>query len=605
MFKRSVWLALGLLLVTALVLTSCQTAAPSQTEGQTITGKVTQKEQPTPTETGTKEAAAPEEEGPEMVQDAFGRLVEKPQYGGTITYGLDKAAVLIDKDPARAGYAREMTVHVYEAPVMLDWAKGPAGTGENPMTAPYVAPQFYTGALAESWEITDDFQTVVLQVRRGVYFHDKPPVNGREMTPDDILASFNRYLESPAHAQWFRPEDVAPEEWYRMEKTGAWELTYTSPQPNPEIVKDLLALLVTPREMIEAYDTLNEVEQVIGTGPFILDDVVISSSATWKRNPNYWMMDPIFPDNRLPYVDAIRGIVIEDPSARLAALRTHKVDHNLWVSARDAKSLMDTNPELLYNTIVPGSVAGIYLRTDEEPWSDVRVRQALQMAVNYQEMAETIYEGTPYIVMWPIAEGMPGYTPLEELPDNLKDLWTYNPDKAKQLLTEAGYSNGIKATLNMSPYWEDPVTAVKMYWADIGVDVELRVVDDAAFFSTITGDYEDMITWFSGVASLDGVLVYVHGGKPSWMNVSKVNDPLAVEFAKKFEATLDPVERAELLRVENLRQMEQCYEIPFPADVNYRFWAPWIKGYHGENVDYLEHYAWIDQDLKYEITGQR
>jgi len=607
MFKKYVWLTISCLMVVALALSSCGPAAvEKEGEGTTVVGKVVEKEGTSVEEEEAVAEKEPEEEGPEMVVDAFGKLVEKPQYGGIITFPYEKAAILTDKDPARAGYAFEITTQVYESPIMLDWAKGPQGTGENPMESPYVLPEYYTGGLVESWEIID-FQTIILQVRHGVHFQDKPPVNGREMTADDILASFNRYLESPNHSFWFRPEETAPEDWYRMEKTGPWELTYTSPNQDPEILKHLADVPVTPKEMIEAHDTLNEVELVIGTGPFILKDVVISSSATFERNPNYWMMDPRHPDNRLPYVDGIKAIVIEDTSTRIAALRTHKLDYYLYVAPRDAKNLMKTNPELLYNTIVPASDAGAYMRTDLEdaPWSDIRVRQAMQMAVNYQEMADTIYEGTPYIMLWPIAPGMPGYTPFEELPDNLKELWSYNPEKAKQLLAEAGYPNGIKGVFNISLYWEDMVTALTQYWSEIGIDLELRVVDDAAFFSTLTGDYEDLITWFSGVGSLDGVLSYVHGGKPSWTNVSRVNDPLAVEFAEKFDSTLDSAERVELLRVENLRQMEKCWEIPVPALVNYRFWAPWCKGYQGENVRRPDHYMWIDQDLKYEITGQR
>ncbi|HEY90947.1 MAG TPA: ABC transporter substrate-binding protein [Dehalococcoidia bacterium] len=606
MFKKFIWLTISCLLVAALALSSCGPAAVEEKgEGTTVVGEVVEKEGPAVEEEAVVEEE-PEEEGPEMVVDAFGKLVEKPLYGGIITYPLEKAAILTDKDPARAGYAFEMTDQVYESPIIVDWAKGPQGTGETDFQSPYFLPDYYTGGLAESWEIID-FQTIVFQVRRGVHFQDKPPVNGREMTADDIIASFNRYLESPAWANWLRPEGTPPEEWYRMEKTGSWEITYTSTNPNPEILKDLASVPVTPIEMIQTYETLNEVELSIGTGPFILEDVVVSSSVTFMRNPNYWQMDYRHPDNRLPYADGIKGVVIEDISTRIAALRTHKVDYYLYVAPRDAKSLIKTNPELNYNAIIPASVAGAYMRTDLEdaPWSDIRVRQAMQMAVDYQEMAETIYEGTPYTLLWPIAPGMPGYTPFEELPDNLKELWTYNPDKAKQLLTEAGYPNGIKGIFNISLYWEDMATALQMYWADIGIDLEFRVVDDAAFFATITGDYEDLMTWFSGLGSLDGVLSFVHGGKPSWTNVSKVIDPLAVEFAEKFDSTLDSAERTELLRAENLRQMEKCWEIPVPALVNYRLWTPWFKGYQGENLSRPDRYAWIDQDLKYEITGQR
>jgi len=601
MVKKFVWIILSCLITAALVLSSCSTPVAEEEEGQTIIGEVTEQEG-----TEVEEGEEAGEEGDEMVLDAFGNLVEKPQYGGIITYAYDKDAVLIDMDPARAAYAHEMTAHVYESPFAIDWSKGPQGSGETDFQSPYFLPTYYTGALAESWEIVD-YQTVVFQVRQGVYFHNKPPVNGREMTADDIIASFNLYLESPNHSSWFRPEGVAAEDWHRMEKTGTWEITYTSPTPNPEIIKNLADVQVMAKEMVEGYNTRNEVSLSIGTGPFILTDVVTASSATFLRNDNYWQTDYRHPDNKLPYADGIRAVVIEDISTNMAALRTYKIDLNLYVAPRDGKNLIETNPEMQYNTIVPLMIALVHMRTDlaDEPYSDVRVRQAMQMALNYEEMAATIYEGSPYTMLYPIAPGMPGYTPYEELPANLQELWSYNPEKAKELLTEAGYPDGFDGVFNMSPYWEDMVIAMSQYWSEIGIDMELRVVDDAASFAAVTGDYEDLITWFIGTSYMNRALSYVNGGMPgNWMNISRVDDPLAVEFTEKFESTLDSAERVELLKAENLRQMELVWEIPSPALVNYRMWAPWIKGYVGENNDRPEKYMWVDQDLRYDITNR-
>jgi len=599
MVKKFVWIIISCLMAATLVLTSC-TPAAEEGEGQTIIGKVTEQE-------GTEiEEEEVEEEGPEMVRDAFGNLVEKPQYGGIITIPYDKGDSLTDKDPERGAFANDMTANTYESPMKVDWAKGPQGTGETEFQSQYLLPTYYTGALAESWEIVD-YQSVVFQVRQGVYFHNKPPVNGREMNADDIIATFNLYLQSQNYLNIMLPEGVAAEDWHRMEKTGAREITYTAPTPDPEIIKTLAAMPIMAKEMVEGYETRNEVELSIGTGPYILTDVVTASSATFVRNDNYWQTDYRHPDNKLPYADSIKGVVVEDISTRIAALRTHKIDYHLYIGPRDAANLMETSPEMQYNTIVPSLICLVHMRTDlaNEPWSDVRVRQALQMALDYQEMAETIYEGSPYTMLFPVAPGMPGYTPHEELPANLKELWSYNPDKAKELLAEAGYPNGFQAVFNMSPYWEDVVIAMTQYWADIGVDAELRVVDDAASFATVTGDYQDMITWFCGT-SLYANLSYVNGGKPgSWNNISRVTDPLSVEFTETFESTLDSDDRVELLRAENLRQMELVYEIPSPAMVNYRFWAPWIKGYAGENNTEPERYIWVDQDLKYEYTGQR
>jgi len=505
---------------------------------------------------------------------------------------------------------------MYECPVIVDWAMGPAGTGENPFTGHYVADEFLTGCLAESWEIVD-LSTIILQIRQGVHFHDKPPVNGREMTVDDIIATFLRYQKNPL-STWIRPKDIPYEEWTQMEQTGPWEITFTYFEPSIGMLSALYWLPITAKDAIETFEHLREPEACIGTGPFMLVDTVIGSSCTWEKHPNYWMMDPIHPENRLPYVDKLRGIDIPDYSTQLAALRTHKLDI-MGVGWEEAPTMMDTNPELLYRLNAPSGSSVIFMRTDieESKWADVKVRQALSLAIDQQAIADEFYMGNAYVITWPI---MPyhtsSYTPLEELPPNLRELWEHHPDKAKQLLAEAGYPNGFKCKVNIYAASADIMSIVKEYFAEIGVDLELVVHEGAAFGSVIYGrQYEDMIYSYWGNAAPDAALGWAHGGAPqSIYAFSNVTDPLAEEYMDTISVMVDPLERAELRRAENLRQMELVWEVPLPAPSGYAFWGPWLKGFHGEvgigptaemGTTGIYRYMWLDQDLRYEMTGIR
>ena len=100
--------------------------------------------------------------------------MEAPQYGGTATFYMSSGA-MENIDPVRSALSGWMCAPIYETPVIVDWATGPAGTGEDPFTAHFMTDEVLTGALAESWEIVD-LSTVILKIRQGVYWHDKPPV---------------------------------------------------------------------------------------------------------------------------------------------------------------------------------------------------------------------------------------------------------------------------------------------------------------------------------------------------------------------------------------------------------------------------------------------
>ncbi len=605
------------LVVASLVLVSCQPAAETQEqqEGQVIKGEVTQPaaETEVPVEGGGAVPTPTAEV--EMVTNIAGKQVEKPKYGGTVTFYMG-ASALENIDPVRSSLSGWMCAPIYETPVIVDWAKGPQGTGENDFRGHYMADEFLTGCLAESWEIVD-LQTIVLQVRQGVRWHDKPPVNGREMTPEDWLATYERYTGNPL-SSWVRPADVPPEEWSSMEQTGPWEITYRYFEPSVGMLQDLYWFPVTAKEMVEQFDHLRTVDRVIGTGPFMLTDVVTASSATWKKNPNYWMEDPLLPGNKLPYVDTLRGIVIPDYSTQLAALRTHKLDI-MGVGWSEAPTLMETNPELKFRLQSPSGSQVIFMRTDIEgsPWASKLVRQALSMAIDQFAIAEDYYGGNAFVVTWPVLPAHSNvYTPYEELPPNLKELWEYHPDKAKELLAEAGYPNGFKCKVNIYASAADIMSIVKEYFAAVGVDMEIVVHEDAAFGSLIYGrQYEDMIYSYWGNASPTSALGSANGGVPtSIYNFSNVVDPLAEEFIDKVKVELDPEVRADMTRAENLRQMELVWEVPLPAPSGYTFWAPWLKGYTGEvgigptaemGTTGFYRYIWIDSDLKYEITGQR
>src|SRR5208283_3711928 len=124
----------------------------------------------------------------------------------------------------------------------------------------------------------------------------------------------------------------------------------------------------------------------IGTGPFILTDFVDNSSATFARNTNYFGHDERYPQNKLPYVDTLKILIIPDASTSLSALRTGKIDAIGNIAVSDAQSLDKTNPNLVKIGVPATYSNSIDPKGGVAPFTDIRVREAMQESVNLPEI---------------------------------------------------------------------------------------------------------------------------------------------------------------------------------------------------------------------------
>lgn len=610
MKRKSGWLVLSCLMVLSLVMASC---AAAEVEEEVVTP-------------GEEEVAPVEEEevaaGPEMVRDSLGRLVEKPRYGGTVTTIWTGPTGTDIFDPVVSTRSVGTAVQTYGRLGTADWSRGPTGTNEFPFSTSYIPDGFLTGDLAESWEIID-LRTIIYHLRQGVRWHNVPPVNGREFTADDVVYSSERAAadpqfvgyESPAMPEDKRGQAIAIDKY-------TVKLIYGE-ESTRQLHGNMNWLYIMPREMVEEYGDLNDWRHQCGTGPFMLVDCVPASSVTWIRNPNYHLFDPSFPENRLPYVDKFEALVIPDESTRLAALRTHKVER-MWVPWDKVESMKKTSPELLWREVLPDSSALLFTRTDIEPFSDKKVRQALSLAIDQPAILREYYQGSGYILLWPIMPSfVTHYTPLEELPETSRKLYEHHPDLARQLLAEAGYPDGFKtevAVSSVATRWIDVMSIVKEYLADVGVVMEINVMEPGTWQSVLFAkNFAGMIYCDWANNAIDDALGWAHGGDVgadgthSVYAFGNIIDPIAQETYERLKITLDPVEQERIRKEECVREIDLCWEIPLPTAAWFVFWMPWIKGYTGEvgvgpdqyENDGIFRYVWIDQDLKYAMTGAR
>jgi peptide/nickel transport system substrate-binding protein len=522
-----------------------------------------------------------------------------PQYGGVLTTAAHYLQGAID--PRITDHHRNAVKDlVYDRLANLDWARGPLGTGEIGYAAPFGSPGEMVGMLAESWEATDLF-TVTAKIRQGIHWHDKPPLNGRELDALDVAASFNEHTNHEQAVFFYDNGSSA-------EATDKWNVTFTLPDPSFMWMESWLSkvFVVHPVEAVEEDGSYSDWEIQVGTGPFMIQDWVPDSVLTLEKNPNYWHTDPIHEGNSLPYLDQVKFLQIEDVGTKMAALATGKVAHQRLISRKVAEDVISRNPELKFRRLMDTTVTRVALRQDIEidgkfPFQDERVRRALWLAIDNQAIKDDYNQGKAELFAYPFRPDTGVFRPLEEYSEAVQELYTYNPEKARQLLADAGYPNGFKVeSVNVQEVLE-LVQIVQAYWADIGVDLQINVEEQVAWQAMATamahpevmistgGSYPDPMAFFNDVRTDHGV------------NYSIGSNPKLDALFEDAASTLDRDAREKLVLEGAEIVAEEALTIQLPQAMIYNLWQPWLGGYEGVmDIFYLTwpKYAWINQDLK-------
>jgi len=339
-------------------------------------------------------------------------------------------------------------------------------------------------------------------------------------------------------------------------------------------------------------------------------DYVPGSSITFAKNPGYFMVDPMHKENQIPYIDGFKQLIIPDASTRLAAFRTGKIDFMQGLVLEDFKQQIKQNPKIEYAKRL-GAMVSLIGRMDkpELPFKDLKVRLAMNLAVDRQAILAGLYQGDGILMGWPwypIKEHEKVYIPLDKLPAAAQEMFTYNPDKAKQLLKEAGYPNGFKTEVMAISSQVDNLSILKDYLAKVNIDMSIKVVD--------TGTYNNMhrLRTFPEMIYRGAKMYFI----PWMMHEIRQEsfDDVAYFEAPETRAAYDQV--IQYLGKDDAKCWQVLKDItPFmiandpvgiymPVPYNYSVWWPWLQnffnatgiGYWEPNTSFMYH--WIDQDMK-------
>ncbi|MBI2851023.1 MAG: ABC transporter substrate-binding protein [Chloroflexi bacterium] len=631
MDKKSVWLVVSCIMALFLVVAACGPAAveekkqaPVAEEGKTTPAVVEEKKQ----EVVEKEAAAVKADTVKVMLTKMDgakmeKMVEKPKYGGTMTWLVSDTTAGWDQPTNRSpGWQSPMQ---YSVLLDGDPARGPAGTGETDWNRSnfmgYIG--LMKGQLAESWTIPDD-TTIIFKMRQEVHFAlDQSNaasrlVGGREVTAKDVSYSIKRVWDSPAGYHSINQPSERLQGITALDKYTV-EMKLLPNQHGIHLLQTAGRIAIVAHEVVEKYGDLKDWRNSVGSGPVMLKDYVPGSSMTFIRNPNYFEMDPWFPENRLPYVDGVRRLVIPDRSTQLAAFRTAKIDYMDSLTWEESGQFQKSYPQILQRK-ESGSHILLTGRMDkpELPWGPqedpkaLKVRRALNMAINKQAIVDNYYGGNAelFSAPWPdIPEYAGVFRPLNTYSQDVQELFQYKPEKAKQLLKEAGYPDGFKASVVMEATDVDFFSILKDDLAKVGVELVFDVKAPAVY-SSIKADrsFSEMTRGWSGLSGMPWKFHELRV-ESSWTD-SYFEHPVARTAFNETMKVLgkDDARLREIFASVNDVYLESAQHVWTPRPWVYNAWWPWVKrfeagmetGVYRNSTDpqAFNNQVWIDTALK-------
>ncbi|PPA85661.1 ABC transporter substrate-binding protein [Brevibacillus laterosporus] len=446
--------------------------------------------------------------------------------------------------------------------------------------------------LAEKWDITPDGKEYTFHLRKGVTFHDGTPFNA-----EAVKFNFERWMDknNPYH-------DKEGYEYYNdmfggykgdkdhviasVDVKDEYTVVLTLNRPLAPLMQNLGMFpfaIASPDAVKKGTKEFNE--KPVGTGPFKFEKWNRNDSITISKNTDYWQKG-------LPKLDKVIFKVIPDNSARLTALTSGEIDIMDGLNPDDAKSVKENKDLQLF--VRPSMNAGwLGFNIEKKPLDNVKVRQAMGHAVDKQGMIEAFYSGFAQPATNPLPPSIWSHN------DQIKDR-EYNLEKAKQLLTEAGYPNGFKVK-----FWAMPVPrpyiingqkmaeAIQQDFKKIGIDAEIVSMDWATYLDkTKKGEQELYLLGWTGDNGDPDNFLNNHFNKNNigGSNRSFYKDEKVTDLLVKAQSEVDVAKRTEIYNEIQQIIFDQAILIPLVHSTPPIAAKATVKGYvpHPKGNESLE-----------------
>jgi peptide/nickel transport system substrate-binding protein len=463
--------------------------------------------------------------------------------GGVLKFGM---VVQEMADPATYSWTQKSIVARHIIEYLVE-------TGPDNITRPY---------LAESWEASDDLKTWTFHLRKGIKWS-----NGDDFNADDVVFTFTRWLDPKTGSSNLGLFDAMLEETGEKDAKGKAikRMTKNAVQKvDPHTVRlNLNSPVLSIPENLYNYPTGivhrnfekeggDLSKNPVGTGPYTLTEFKVGEIAVLKkRKEPYWGGEV--------FLDEIRFVDLgEDPGAYLAAIASKQVDaiYNIDLTTLEAAKNI---PGIKVVSIPSTQTGVIRMKVNKKPFTDKRVRRAVQLTCDAQRQLDIAHRGLGITAEHHhVAKIHPEYFALPPFKQDIEG--------AKKLLADAGYPNGIELTCsvgNTDGVWEqDSVAVLKEDAAKAGINIKMNVMPSAKYWDVWTKDPLALTSWTHRPLAVMVLGLAYRTGVP-W-NESSYANPEWDKALTEAESTLDvESRRAKMEKVEKILQDDAVMVQPF------------------------------------------
>lgn len=364
--------------------------------------------------------------------------------------------------------------------------------------------------LATSYEANEDNTSFIVHLREGVKWAD-----GEDFTADDVLCYFYVY----DHVETTLKDNTWAEDYgLVVTKIDDYTVQYDLDRPcNTFVYSDLCQYVALPEHIwkdadLEAFDEITDLKYLTGMGPFNIVDLKLGEEIVLVRNEYYWEMKP--------YLDGVTVRIIPDADSLALALENGDID--AYRCNLDLVNRLDGQDGYSFHSANSGNMTYILLDFDDEVLQDVNVRHALSLLTDRESMKIAAKANMSSVMTSVFTTADIGYAPNTMV----EDAYTYDPEKAVQILDEAGWKlgddgirekDGLKLKIEILATAD--ATASQLVWMDslksAGIDVSVKIVDTATRNSLVFTDDPHYQVYFNGSTmgpTCDGYVTFYGSG---------------------------------------------------------------------------------------------
>jgi peptide/nickel transport system substrate-binding protein len=496
--------------------------------------------------------------------------------GGTLIWGMPAETDILDPHATGGWLTYDVTFQVFEGFAKEDLTKADAAY-------PKLVP-----CLATSWEVSPDGKVYTFKLREGVKFHDGTPFDAAA-----VKFNFDRFWneKSPDFFPKAKAFVGAYTKWIAdFEVLGPMAVKVTLTQPNYEWLRAGLQsygqpLMISPAS-VKKYGNDGVAQNPVGTGPFKFVERQQGVKTVLARNDDYW--------GTKAKLERIVFRPLEDPASRSNALRTGEVNMISTPVWDDIEGLVKDGFVLSTNENVP-DILFLYLNMKNPQLKDVRVRRAINMAIDRDGIAKEVYRGTGKPEYGMLSPGTWAYDPKFKM-------YEYDPDKAKALLAEAGLGSGFSFRYETFQYGTGQLfeSWIQRDLKKIGVDAQINKSEWITYMHNWAQGYPPEVGmsemgWGMTVPSWTGIVSRSDSRPPNGLNSGWYDNPKLDELLNKAIAEGDEAKSRALYQQANHMIMEDAAYVPLVDDLQPILLAKNVKGFVNPPEDWFDlSTVWIE-----------